>query len=143
MLIIVAAHALTCSLSFKVSLLVKSDECRKGWMLIIVAFAPDARGCLRRGNWKSRAPRHSLPTPACAFSNKITHRRKSFVNVTEIQFQRRKKSNYFAARTKTSTQTKATTNALPMVNAVASISNIKYVNWAAIQNMINGFEAGV
>ena len=31
----------------------------------------------------------------------------------------------------------------PLVNAVASISNIKYVNWAAIQNMINGFEAGV
>ena len=70
-LIIVAAYALTCSLAFEVSLLVKRDECRKGWMLIIVAFAPDARGCsdargcLRRGNWKSRAPCPSVPpTPA-------------------------------------------------------------------------------
>ena len=33
----------------------------------------------------------------CTFSNKIADRRKCFVNVTEIQFRSRKKSNYFAA----------------------------------------------
>ena len=108
-------------------------ESFKFWIL---DYVPDARQRKLRVACSLSPPLHPLSHP-CTFSNKIADRRKYFVNVTEIQFQRRKKSNYFAARTKTSTQTKATTNALPMVNAMASISNIKYVNWVAIQNMTN------
>ena len=82
----------------------------------------------------SVSPCHTL----CAFSNKISRQKEMFCQCQwEIQFQRRKKSNYFVGeRTKTSVQTKATTNALPlwMQWPVFPTSNMSI---GAIQNMTN------
>ena len=70
-------------------------------------------GC--REEIRSRVPSVSPCHTLCAFSNKISRQKEMFCQCQwEIQFQRRKKSNYFVGeRTKTSVQTKATTNALP------------------------------
>ena len=66
-------------------------QCSMMMMPIIVAYAPDA------GQHQRKLGLAFPLSHPCTFSNKIADRRKCFVNVTELQFRSRKKSNYFAA----------------------------------------------
>ena len=143
-MLIIVAYALTCSLSFEASLLVKRDECRKGWMLIIVAAYALVAGCW----WKrmliivacapdapaeeirSRVP--PVPTPPYLFKQKERFCQCHWNTISE-----EKEIQLFRCTDKDVYSDKGDNERTPPVNAVASISSIKYVNWAAIQNMTN------
>ena len=111
------------------------------WKRMMVMHEDVCNHWLGAGCWeeiRNRVPSVSPCHTPCAFSNKISRQKEMFCQCQwEIQFQRRKKSNYFVGeRTKTSVQTKATTNALPlwMQWPVFPTSNMSI---GAIQNMTN------
>ena len=106
----------------------------RGWMvmLIIVAYAPDARQHQRKLGLA--CPLSHTPAP-------FQTRSRTEGNVLSMSLKynfEAERNPIILLRTKTSAQTKGNNERTPPVNAVASISNIKYVNWATIQNMTNG-----
>ena len=107
-------------------LFVVGEKCRKGWMLIIVAYAPDARG----EEIRSRVP--PVPTPPYLFKQKERFCQCHWNTISE-----EKEIQLFRCTDKDVDSDKGDNERTPPVNAVASISSIKYVNWAAIQNMTN------
>ena len=107
-------------------------QCSKMVMLIIiVAYAPDAHQHQRKLGLA--CPLSHTPAP---FQTRL----RTEGNVLSMSL----KYNFEAERnpiillwTKTSAQTKGNNESTPPLNTVASISNIKYVNWATIQNFTN------
>ena len=87
-----------------------------------------AAGC--RKEIRTRVPSVSPCHTPCAFSNKISRQKEMFCQCQWNTISTEKEIQLFRRRTDKDVRSdKSDNERTPLVNAVASISNIKYVNW--------------